>query len=130
MCGNGRRGGNGQALAAVCAPMTIAKIYAHLSCSDLETSIPWFATLFGRDPDARPMAGLAEWHHSDPAGFQLFEDSGAAGEGTLTLIVTGLAAEHARLSALEPADIEEGDGISLVRLDDPDGNLVVLAEAA
>ena len=110
--------------------MGVQRFYAHLSCRDLETSIAWFAALFGRVPDARPMDGLAEWHHRDAAGLQLFENPADAGHGTLTLIVDGLRDEHARLEAagLRPGEVEAGDATSLVRLRDPDRNLVVLAQ--
>jgi catechol 2,3-dioxygenase-like lactoylglutathione lyase family enzyme len=106
------------------------KVYAHLSCSDLNRSIDWYGKLFDRKPDARPMGGLAEWHHGKNAGFQLFEEPSNAGYGTLTLIVTGLREEHIRLGAvgLEPSDVELADTVSLIRLRDPDGNLVVLAQ--
>jgi hypothetical protein len=109
--------------------MSLLKIYAHLSCSSLSVSIPWFERLFGRKPDATPMDGLAEWHHGEEAGFQLFHQSGHAGKGTLTLIVSGLAKERERLAALKPGEIEPADYVHIVRLRDPDDNLVVLAES-
>ncbi|OXT01941.1 glyoxalase/bleomycin resistance/dioxygenase family protein [Notoacmeibacter marinus] len=110
--------------------MPIEKVYAQLSCSDLERSIVWFEHLFERTPDARPMDGLAEWHHADTAGFQLFRNAPNAGKGTLTLIVSDLRTEHSRLAnaGLEPSAIEPADTTSLVRLHDPDRNLVVLAQ--
>lgn len=112
--------------------MAIEAIYAHVSCADLERSADWFARLFGRGPDARPMASLAEWHHRDGAGLQLFEDAPNAGRQTLTLIVSDLHGEHRRLTqlGLHPGDVEPADTVSLVRLHDPDGSLVVLAEPA
>lgn len=67
--------------------MSLKKIYAHLSCTELGKSIAWFERLFGRNPDARPMDGIVEWHHADNAGFQLFENPSDAGHVTLTLIV-------------------------------------------
>lgn len=111
--------------------MTLEKIYAQLSCSDLSASLEWFEQLFGRRPDARPMQGLVEWHLVRGAGFQLFEQPADAGHGTLTLIVAGLREEHARLAAagLRPGEVEPADTTSLVRLRDPDDNLVVLAQA-
>lgn len=110
--------------------MPIEKVYAQLSCSDLERSVVWFEHLFQRKPDARPMDGLAEWHHEAHAGLQVFEDAGNAGKGTLTLIVSDLRNEHSRLTAagLDPSAIEPADTTSLVRLRDPDRNLVVLAQ--
>ena len=61
---------------------------------------------------------------------QLFENAEDAGHGTLTLMVSHLSDEHARLerAGLEPGEIESATSTTLVRLRDPDGNLVVLAE--
>lgn len=110
--------------------MPIAALYANLACSDLARSRAWYATLMGREPDAEPMEGLVEWHHGEGAGLQLYAGEGAAkaGHGTLTLIVSGLRAERERLRSLDPGEVEPGDLTSLVRLADPDGNLVVLAQ--
>lgn len=107
----------------------IEKIYAQLSCTRLVTSIPWFEALFGRPPDDRPMDGLAEWHIGKSAGFQLFRNESAAGQGTMTLIVSGLQDERRRLErlGLRPPLIEAADTVSLLQLRDPDNNLVVLA---
>jgi hypothetical protein len=108
--------------------MPIQKIFAHLSCADLRKSTPWFETIFGRKPDATPMQHLAEWHHGREAGFQLFENPEQAGKATLTLIVSGLDAERRRVAALAPGEIEHANYVDIIRLRDPDGNLVVLAE--
>jgi len=110
--------------------MTIAAIYAQLCCSDLKRSSEWFSAVFDRKPDATPMAGLAEWHHQQSAGFQLYEERANAGRGTLTLIVKDLEGEHSRLVAagLKPGEIEPADYTTIMRLRDPDENLVVLAQ--
>ena len=108
--------------------MTIRKIYAQIACRDLAASTAWFKILFGRNPDAKPMAGLVEWHHRSDAGLQLFQNPDAAGKTTLTLIVSELSAEHSRLKGLAPGPIEHADHVDIVRLNDLDGNLVVLAE--
>lgn len=110
--------------------MSIEKIFAQLNCKSLKASEPWFSKLFGRAPDAHPMEGLLEWHHAETAGFQLFHNQENAGSGTMTLIVQELAGEHERLNiaGLEPSDIESADSTSLVRLHDPDRNLIVLAQ--
>lgn len=109
--------------------MELRRIFAHLSCSDLTASIDWFSQLFDREPDSQPMSGLAEWEHRG-GGLQLYEDPDAAGYGSLTLIVENLLREHRRLeeTGLEPGEVEPGDYTSLVRLSDPDDNLVVLAQ--
>ncbi|HEY2038150.1 MAG TPA: VOC family protein [Edaphobacter sp.] len=110
--------------------MAIEKIFAHVSCINLERSKQWYAQLFGRAADAEPMQQLAEWHHGSNAGMQLFEDAKSAGKSTLTLIVGALGEEHKRLQALglNAGAIESGDTVSVLRMNDPDGNLVVLAQ--
>jgi hypothetical protein len=110
--------------------MPMTKIYANLSCSELNASFPWYENLFDRSPDARPMTGLAEWHHAQSSGFQLYENADNAGSGTLPLIVDDLAGEAARLldAGILTGEIEEADYISIVRIRDPDENLVVLAQ--
>ena len=111
--------------------MAIQTIFAHVSCSDLETSVLWYEKLFGMPVTRRPMAGLAEWHFTDSAEVQLFEDKKHAGFSTLTIGVLPLEPEHQRLSAqgLEPGPIEETKDFYLTRVKDPDGNLVVLVSA-
>jgi len=109
--------------------MAIEAIFAQVACTDLDASRGWYEALFGRAADAAPMKGLLEWHR-EGAGCQLFERPDAAGRTTLTLIVSDIASERARLleAGLAAGQVEGGDATSLVRLKDPDGNLVVLAE--
>ena len=108
----------------------ITRIYAQVSCVDGRVSERWFSALFARPPDAKPMAGLYEWTQGDHGGLQLFENSKDAGHGTLTIIVSDIRAEHARLHAagLAPGPLEPATTTRLVRLNDPDGNLIVLAQ--
>jgi len=108
--------------------MPISKVYANLSCADLGDSATWFATIFGRPADRAPMTGLQEWDCGD-GGFQLFQKPEDAGRGTLTLMVDDLEAERARLetAGLSMPGIETADYTDIMRLRDPDGNLVVLA---
>ena len=112
--------------------MDLTAIYAHLDCSDLDDGIRWFSALFGRAPDDRPMKGLVEWHHGDVSGLQLFLAPDHAGHGTVTLMVTDLAAERERLrqAGFDVGNIEESSVGQILRLDDPDDNLVVLVQTA
>lgn len=112
--------------------MTVKAVLANLSCIDLARSERWFALLFDRPPDARPMPGLAEWSFGDSAGFQLHEETERAGRGTLTLLVADVAAERERLIGVGVAapEPEPGGGGRILRLRDPDGSLVVLADAS
>lgn len=110
--------------------MSIKKIFAHVSCSDLANSSHWYGRLFGRERDVAPMDTLHEWHHGPSTGLQLLLDADAAGKSTVTLIVSDLDAHRQALidRQLDPAEIEHGDAVRLVRLNDPDGNLIVLAQ--
>lgn len=112
--------------------MDLNAIYAHLDCDDLDDGIRWFSALFGRAPDARPMEGLAEWHHGDATGFQLFLAPDHAGHGTVTLMVEDIAAERERLrqAGIDVGNIEDASVGQILRLDDPDDNLVVLVQPA
>ncbi|MET0746929.1 MAG: VOC family protein [Rhizobium sp.] len=111
--------------------MPIETIFAHISCSNLKTSAAWYEKLFGRAPARKPMAGLLEWHFTDSAEVQLFEDETHAGTSTLTVGVLPIEPEHARLVAagLDPGPIEAASSHYLIRLRDPDGNLIVFASA-
>lgn len=111
--------------------MAIQTIFAHVSCSDIEASIGWYERLFGKAPLRRPMPGLAEWQFSDSAEVQLFEDKDKAGTSTLTLGVLPLAPERERLvnAGLEPGPIEAAEDFYILRMRDPDGNLIVFASA-
>ena len=74
------------------------------------------------------MDGLLEWHFGESAGVQLFENPLAAGRGTLTLFVSDLASDLARLGLASLEQVEEGDTVQFFQLTDPDGNRIVLAE--
>ena len=111
--------------------MSIQTIFAHVSCADIEVSVTWYSKLFGKAPLRRPMKGLAEWQFSESAEVQVFEDRKHAGASTLTLGVLPIEPERERLldAGLNPGPIEETDGYFIMRLRDPDQNLVVLASA-
>lgn len=111
--------------------MAIETIFANVSCSDLSLSEPWYEKLFGRAADRHPMAGLAEWHFTASAEVQLYQDKARAGHSTLTLGVLPLGPERARLVAagIAAGEIENARDFFILRLSDPDGNLVVLASA-
>jgi hypothetical protein len=111
--------------------MTIRTIFAHVSCKSIDTSAHWYEELFGKPPTRRPREGLAEWQFTDSAEVQLFQDEQHAGSSTLTLGVLPLEPERDRLqkAGLEPGPIEETEGYFIMRMRDPDGNLIVFASA-
>jgi hypothetical protein len=111
--------------------MTIKTIFAHVSCADIETSAPWYEKLFGKAPIRRPMPGLVEWQFSDSAEVQLYQERKYAGTSTLTLGVLPLEPERRRLekAGLRLGPIEETEGYFIMRMRDPDENLIVFASA-
>ena len=111
--------------------MGIKTIFAHMSCADIGVSAPWYEKLFGKPPVRRPMPGLVEWQFSDSAEVQLYEDRKHAGTSTLTLGVLPIEPERQRLekAGLNPGPIETTDGYFIMRIRDPDQNLIVFASA-
>ena len=111
--------------------MGIETIFAHVSCTDIETSELWYEKLFGKPPTRRPMPGLVEWQFSHSAEVQLHEEREYAGTSTLTLGVLPIEPEQRRLqkAGLNPGPIEEKKGYFIMRILDPDQNLVVFASA-
>ena len=109
--------------------LSIETIFANVSCSDLAISEVWYEKLFGKPPLRRPMPGLAEWQFSDSAEMQLFEAPEHAGHSTLTIGVGSLEGELKRLNSqgIVVGRIEEAESFSIMRLRDPDNNLVVFA---
>jgi hypothetical protein len=111
--------------------MAIETIFANLSCSDLSVSEPWYEKLFGRPADRHPMKGLAEWHFTASAEVQLHEDKSKAGKSAMTIGVLPMGAERERLvkAGIAAGEIEPVRDFFILRLNDPDGNLIVLASA-
>lgn len=54
--------------------MSITRALAQATGTELERAENWYAMLFDRPPDARPMDGLIEWHLGDSFGVQVRVD--------------------------------------------------------
>jgi hypothetical protein len=65
--------------------MAITRILAQMTVADLTVATQWYSRLFGREPDARPMEGLIEWHLADAFGVQVWAESDRAGRSTMVL---------------------------------------------
>jgi predicted enzyme related to lactoylglutathione lyase len=108
-----------------------SRVLAQVAVRDAEAAERWYATLFDAPPDARPMDGLLVWHLTEDAGVQVWQDGERAGRSCAVLGVGGapeLDALADRLTAAGEAHggVEPGGGARLLRLTDPDGNLVVV----
>lgn len=106
----------------------IRRVLANSTVSDLDRAERWYARLFERGPDARPMAGLLEWHLGETFGVQVWSEPGRAGRSSLVLEVDDLddAAARAAEAGIEHDGPQPGGGARILPLEDPDGNRVVL----
>jgi hypothetical protein len=96
-----------------------------------KNSTIWYTKLFGKAPIRRPMPGLVEWQFTESAEVQLYEQGDKAGHSVLTLGVLPLEPERKRLeeAGLAPGPIEGAKNFFIMRMRDPDGNLIVFASA-
>ncbi|WP_413455946.1 VOC family protein [Glutamicibacter sp. FR1] len=105
------------------------RMLGNCTVSDVSRAENWYARLFGRAPDARPMDRLIEWHLAPGIGVQVFADPERAGHSTVVLEVADLDAQAERLleSGIEHHGPQPGGGARILQLQDPNGNRVVLA---
>ena len=108
--------------------MSTSGVLAQSTVTDLERAEAWYAALFGREPDARPMPGLLEWHLGEGYGVQVWSEPERAGHGSVVLAETDLDGAASRLGAagLAHDGVEQATASRILRLVDPDGNRVVL----
>lgn len=104
-------------------------LFAVSPVQDLAAALDWYATLFGRAADDRPIPDLAQWY-LDGFGFQVMREPKRAGNGMATLVVTDIEAERERLAAvgIEFEPTVRGPFGGIAQLEDPEGNRLTLAE--
>ncbi|NUT47573.1 MAG: VOC family protein [Saccharothrix sp.] len=111
--------------------MTVTKILSVVPVDDFDTSVAWYERLLGRHPDARPMAGLADWHLTATAWVQVYRDRERAGHTYLNFAVDDLAA-HATDLASRGITLGEvtttQKNAKLATTTDPDGNTITFVE--
>ncbi|MFJ5921660.1 VOC family protein [Kitasatospora sp. NPDC092948] len=107
--------------------MTIHRLLAQLTVTDLNPAIDWYTALFERGPDARPMPGLAEWHLSDSYGIQVWAEPDRAGHSTVVLAESDLDDRLARLirAGVDHGGVQEASRFRILPITDPDGNRIV-----
>ncbi|MFF0309709.1 VOC family protein [Streptosporangium sp. NPDC004379] len=108
----------------------MTRLLAQMTIVDLERAIGWYAKLFGRDADARPMDGMAEWHLAPNFGVQLWEDAERAGRSTMVVDESDLDALADRLTR-EGIDhgVRQVTASRILVVTDPDGNGIVFSGA-
>ncbi|MCC6919830.1 MAG: VOC family protein [Alphaproteobacteria bacterium] len=110
--------------------MDIMGLFAAVYVTDLDRSLAWYAKIVGRDADHRPMPTLAQWVGVAGAGLQLFLDPAKAGRGRMTLVTPDVDKAKAELArnGVAAGETFRGDFGAIAEVEDPDGNLVTLAE--
>jgi predicted enzyme related to lactoylglutathione lyase len=111
--------------------VSITRVMAVVTARDFDDGIAWYERFFGRPPDARPMDGLAEWHHTESGAVQVVKDTERGGRALVTIGVDDL---DALIAELAERDINVGDVIKgviarITSVEDPEGNVITLAEA-
>lgn len=111
--------------------MEFSRVLAQAAVTDVEVAERWYTALLDGPPTARPMDGLLEWHLTPTAGVQVWCDAERAGRSCVVLGVAGAGVLDALATRLATAGtahggVEPGGGARLLRLTDPDGNLVVV----
>lgn len=98
-----------------------------MTVSDLGRAVEWYARLFGRDPDTRPMDGLVEWHLAAEFGVQVWEEPDRAGSSTMVLDEDDLDGRIAQVDSvgIEHAGPQDVSASRALMLADPDGNRIV-----
>ena len=102
-----------------------------VAVSDVERAERFYTVLLGRRCDLRPRPDQREWRlHPEPeVVLRLTELPGSAGHCTAAIGVQNLARERERLAADwpdMPPTAEKPGVIAVIRLEDPDRNVVVL----
>jgi predicted enzyme related to lactoylglutathione lyase len=111
--------------------MSIRNALASVPVKNLESSVAWYERLFGRPPDSRPMGEVAEWKFAGGGWLQVYELPERAGGGSVTLSVSRIEEQIARLDdlAIDTTRKTSGPKVKTVMITDPDGNSIALAEA-
>jgi predicted enzyme related to lactoylglutathione lyase len=110
--------------------IALVGIYAAAIVKDFEAALDWYTTLMGRAPDDRPFPGMAQWRNMGAAGLQLWQDDERAGQAIMTIVVSDLEAEKARLT---PAGFRfeneaTGDFGAVAQIFDREGNRINLTQ--
>src|SRR4051794_35534131 len=109
--------------------MTTTRLLAQMTVADPLAAESFYTALFGRAPDARPMAGLLEWHLADSFGVQVWAEPDRAGKSCMVLDESDLAglAAHLDRVGIEHEEPQNASTVRILPLQDPDGNRIVFS---
>lgn len=106
-------------------------IYAAAIVKDFDAALVWYDRLMGRPADDQPFPGMAQWRNMGAAGLQIWKDDDRAGKAIMTIVVSDLALEKARLEPLGFRFQHEASGNfgAVAQIFDPEGNCINLTQA-
>jgi catechol 2,3-dioxygenase-like lactoylglutathione lyase family enzyme len=104
------------------------RLLGQSTVGDVVRAEEWYTRLFGREPDARPMPGLLEWHLAPTFGLQVWSEPERAGRSSVVLDVDDLdaAVRHLDAAGIAHDAPQDASTVRILPLEDPDGNRVVL----
>jgi catechol 2,3-dioxygenase-like lactoylglutathione lyase family enzyme len=108
----------------------LTHLFAGVPVSDLDAGIDWYTRFFGRPPDRRVGEEML-WEIDEHAWLFIEPNAAQAGACRITFAVAGLDALLERLAAqrIEHEPVETySNGVRHVKVPDPDGNAMALAE--
>ncbi|TDD03871.1 VOC family protein [Saccharopolyspora terrae] len=111
--------------------MAFSSVLAVAPVKDIDVAAAWYERLFGRQADARPMDGLADWHIAPSGWVQVFRSPEHAGSTLLNLVVDDLDEAISDLAGrgITAGEIQPGGRtVRFSAVHDPDGNRVTLIE--
>jgi hypothetical protein len=113
------------------AHVTITRLLAQATVTDLDRAVTWFAKVFDRPPDVRPMEGLVEWHLGESFGVQVWVEADRAGYACMVLDDSDLDGFIARLDAAGVSHEPPQDVMAsrILTLSEPDGPRVIVSGA-
>lgn len=111
--------------------MTVRNALAGIAVADFDAAVHWYTRLLDREPDKRPMPGVAEWCFSGGGCLQVFVDVERAGSSSVTLATADMGGTLDDLAAKDVAVAQTTatEDVKTATVHDPEGNRVVYAEA-
>lgn len=107
--------------------MAASRLLAQMTVADIERATAWYSIVFDREPDAKPMDGLIEWHLAPTFGVQVWADPDRAGHSSMVIDVSDLDTLATRLTEHEitHSGIQDVTESRILQVADPEGNRIL-----
>jgi len=112
--------------------MSIDNAIASIPVKNLIAATAWYEALLGRGPDSTPMPEVAEWKFPRGGWLQVYQLPERAGNGSVTLAVTGIdeIIAHVKKLGIDTSEQSASPKVKTLMIADPDGNHIAFAEAS